>query len=118
MIQKVQMNTISFKMLKVPKNEFEDSPAVKLIRDDKEQPTCIEMYTELDRLKVEIEKADKKLSRIWKSNDPTGEQKVLQRIGRMRTHQMLLEEAIRQRFKDELQKYETKKAEVKKEEEE
>lgn len=59
MIQKVLMNTISFKMLKVQKDEFEGSPAVKIIREDKELPTCVEMYAELDRLKNEIEKADR-----------------------------------------------------------
>ena len=114
MIQRVQMNTISFKMLKVPKDEFENSPAIKIIRDSKEPPTCNEMYEELDRLKEEIETADKKLARIWKSSDPTNEQKTLQRIGRMRTHQLLLEEAIRQRFGDEFQKYEAQKAREKK----
>ena len=108
MINRVQMNSISFKAykaFKVPKDELLESPAIHIIRNDDIKPTCIEMYAELDRLKEEIAKADSKLARIRKSDYSADETKLMNKIGRMKTHQMLLEQAIKQRFEEEIKKH-------------
>lgn len=104
MIKAVQMNRISFKAFKVPKDELAESLAVHIIRDEDVQLTNSEINAELDHLKEEITTAESKLARIRKSGYSTEETKLMHKIGRMRTHQMLLEQAINKRLEEEMNK--------------
>jgi len=112
MINRVQMNNISFKAYRKhvtpPK---EETPSKKIIREVKNQPTCIEMYQELDQIIKDIEKADKELARVWKSDRAADETKLMNHIGRLHAHQMLLEQAIQKKFEEEFARYEAKKEE-------
>ena len=109
MINNLQINNISFKAYRKKHELPVESPAEKIIREDKNPPSCLEMYAELDRLKTEIEKADKRLAGIRKSAYSTDETKLMNKIGRMRAHQLLLEQAIKKRFEEELKRIQEKK---------
>ena len=78
MFNRISINNISFGAYR--KESPMETPAERLIRDDKTLPTYKEMYEELDRLKEEIEKADKKLVRMRKSDKSGDEMKLMNEI--------------------------------------